>query len=111
MSKITKFVSPFAQKVYALTKRVPTGKVTTYKAIAKAMRTKAYRAVGQALSVNPYAPNVPCHRVVASDGRLNGFNGSRADKELNRKTKLLKQEGLTIQGGYVKNFGRALFQF
>ena len=58
----------FSEKVYFLTKKVPKGRVTTYKELAKKLKTKAYRAVGQALKCNPYAPKVPCHRVVKSVG-------------------------------------------
>src|SRR3982751_2503936 len=63
----------FNQKVWALTARVPAGKVTTYARIAEALGSKGYRAVGNALNKNPYAPAVPCHRVVGSNGSLTGF--------------------------------------
>ncbi|MBI4335571.1 MAG: MGMT family protein, partial [Candidatus Omnitrophica bacterium] len=54
-------------------------------------RPKAYRAVGNALNKNPFAPIVPCHRVVKSDGSLGGFaKGKR------QKLRLLKREGLTL---------------
>src|SRR4051812_19835353 len=65
----------FNQKVWALTARIPCGKVVTYRQIAEALGTKAYRAVGNALNRNPYAPAVPCHRVVGSSGALTGFAG------------------------------------
>ena len=67
----------FNQKVWALCARVPAGKVTTYGEIAKALKTKGYRAVGNALNKNPYATAVPCHRVVGSTGELTGFAGGR----------------------------------
>ena len=101
--------SPLAKRVYALTEKIPTGKVTTYKAIGQALHSKAYRAIGQILRFNPNAPEVPCHRVVASDGRLNGFNGSRGQKELTRKTALLKKEGVAVKNYRVVNFESALF--
>jgi methylated-DNA-[protein]-cysteine S-methyltransferase len=63
----------FNQKVWALTARIPRGQVVTYADIAHKLGTKAYRAVGNALNHNPYAPAVPCHRVVGSDGALTGF--------------------------------------
>lgn len=63
----------FNEKVWALTARIPKGKVTTYGEIAGALGTKAYRAVGNALNRNPFAPGVPCHRVVGSTGSLTGF--------------------------------------
>lgn len=79
----------FNQKVWALTARIPRGKVATYGDIARALRTKAYRAVGNALNRNPYAPRVPCHRVVGSDGSLTGFAGG-----IDVKKRLLVQEGV-----------------
>lgn len=111
MAKITKPPSLFAEKVYALTKRIPMGKVSTYKEIARALGTKAYRAVGQTLRCNPYAPRVPCHRVVASNGTLNGFNGSQEQKELNRKKRLLRSEGVSIHGDTIDNFSEFLHRF
>lgn len=81
----------FRQKVWALTARIPRGRVATYADLAKALNSRAYRAVGQALHHNPYAPAVPCHRVVGSDGRLTGFAGG-----LHKKARLLKQEGIAI---------------
>ena len=79
----------FDEKVWALTCRVPAGKVTTYAAIARRLRSKAYRAVGSAMHRNPHAPQVPCHRVVGSDGSLTGYAGG-----LPRKTALLQLEGV-----------------
>ena len=54
----------FNQKCYALLQKVPQGKVTTYKEIAKALKTKAYRAVGNAMSKNEKLIVIPCHRVI-----------------------------------------------
>lgn len=86
----------FADKVYKLTKKIPKGKVTTYKIIAYKLGTKAYRAVGNALNKNPYAPKVPCHRVIKSDGSVGGFA-----KGTNAKIKLLKKEGVKIKKGRI----------
>ncbi|MEK6856540.1 MAG: MGMT family protein, partial [Nanoarchaeota archaeon] len=61
-----------SEKVYGLCKKIPEGKISTYREIGKKLNTKAYRAVGQALKRNPYAPNVPCHRVVSSSGKIGG---------------------------------------
>ncbi|MDO8480243.1 MAG: MGMT family protein, partial [Nanoarchaeota archaeon] len=68
----------FDENVWALCRKVPKGKVTTYKAIAEALGTKAYRRIGQALKRNPDAPRTPCHRVVASDGGALGATIARA---------------------------------
>ena len=84
----------FNQKVWALCARVPAGKVTTYGEIAKALKSKGYRAVGNALNKNPYAPQVPCHRVVGSNGSLTGFAGG-----LEKKQRLLNDEGVAC-GNY-----------
>ncbi len=75
----------FAEKVYFLCRKIPEGKVTTYREIAHALNTKGYQAVGQALRCNPYAPRVPCHRVVKSDGSLGGFKGKSEGKEIKEK--------------------------
>jgi methylated-DNA-[protein]-cysteine S-methyltransferase len=86
----------FNQKVWAVTARIPAGQVTTYAAIARELGTKAYRAVGNALNRNPYAPAVPCHRVVGSNGSLTGFAGG-----LEKKRRLLAQEGIALRDGKV----------
>tara|TARA_Y100000310_G_C20415037_1_gene683891 strand:- start:409 stop:735 length:327 start_codon:yes stop_codon:yes gene_type:complete len=91
----------FAEKVYALCKKVPRGKVTTYKEIAHALDSQAYQAVGQVLRKNPYAPTVPCHRVVGVTGLLTGFKGERKGKEILEKISLLEQEGVVIVDGKV----------
>jgi methylated-DNA-[protein]-cysteine S-methyltransferase len=86
----------FNQKVWALTARIPEGKVTTYGEIARKLGTKAYRAVGNALNKNPYAPIVPCHRVVGSNGTLTGF----ADG-IEKKRAMLAREGVPMSNGRV----------
>ena len=93
----------FNQKIYNLLKKVPKGKVTTYKLLAEKMRTKAYRAVGQAMRCNPYAPEVPCHRVVKSDGSIGGFMGkiSKNSKEVKKKIKMLEMEGVEVKNNKV----------
>jgi methylated-DNA-[protein]-cysteine S-methyltransferase len=86
----------FNQKVWALTARIPEGKVTTYGEIARRLGTKAYRAVGNALNKNPYAPAVPCHRVVGASGALTGFAYGIA-----KKRAMLEREGVPIQNERV----------
>ena len=81
----------FYEKVYEVARKIPKGKVSTYKEIARALNSKAYRAVGSAMNKNPYAPKVPCHRVINSDGRIGGFaSGTSA------KIKMLKAEGVEV---------------
>jgi len=84
----------FWQKVWAMTARIPRGRIVTYSQIARSLGTRAYRAVGNALNHNPYAPKVPCHRVVGSDGALRGFGGG-----LPLKRRLLVAEGVPVQDG------------
>ena len=86
----------FNEKVWAICARVPRGKVTTYAAIARKLGTVAYRAVGNAMNKNPYAPRVPCHRVVGSDGSLTGFAAG-----IEKKKRLLKAEGVVFANGKV----------
>lgn len=84
----------FFKQVYDLVKKVPTGKVTTYGEIAKALGTKDARRVGQALHANPSGEETPCHRVVNKEGRLApgyAFGGPNEQKE-----KLLS-EGVTFR--------------
>ncbi len=92
--------SPFRQAVFAALCRVPAGRVTTYGALARVVGCRCPRAVGQALRHNPFAPLVPCHRVVATDLSLGGFNGQRLGPELERKRALLAAEGVrTVASG------------
>eukprot|EP01083_Nonionella_stella_P278223 946072_1 len=85
----------FQRKVYALCKSIPSGSVTTYGAIAGALHSHP-RAVGQALKRNPFAPVVPCHRVIRADLTVGGFQGSLDQDSPNvcRKIELLKSEGI-----------------
>ena len=101
----------FYDEVYKLCKRIPKGKISTYKVIGDKLKTKAYRAVGQALKNNPYAPEVPCHRVVNSLGFLHGFKGEKSSKALNKKTKLLEKEGVKIKDYKILDFKKKLFRF
>lgn len=86
----------FQESVFAKTKLIPRGKVTTYKLLAKSIGySKAARAVGNALNKNR-DPNVPCHRVVRSDGMVGGFrDGASA------KIKILRKEGVEVSNGKV----------
>ncbi len=70
--------------------KIPSGQTKTYKDIATALgNPKSYRAVANACGKNPYAPKVPCHRVIRSDGKLGGYSGKGG---FNRKKKLLNME-------------------
>ncbi|HLC49864.1 MAG TPA: MGMT family protein [Candidatus Nanoarchaeia archaeon] len=105
-------IKNFNEKVYSLLRKVPKGKVTTYKILAEALGTKAYRAVGQAMRCNPYAPKVPCHRVVASNGSIGGFMGSQnpKSKEVKKKIMVLSKEGVKIKNNKIINFEKILIK-
>lgn len=99
--------SPFQKRVLSALLQVPVGQYTTYGILAKHLHSSA-RAVGNGLRNNPFAPDVPCHRVLASGGGLGGFKGSwgRNGKEgLNdgEKRSLLRKEGVKFDG-----FGRVV---
>ena len=87
----------FNSLCYQILKKVPRGKATTYKEIARAAgKPKAARAVGNAMNRNPFAPKVPCHRVVKSNGEVGGFaSGTK------KKIEMLKKEGIEIKEGKV----------
>ena len=101
----------FADEVYKVLKDVPMGKVTTYKALGEKLGTKAYRAVGQALKNNPYAPEAPCHRVVRSDGSIGGFMGKIEGTEIEKKIRLLRSEGIVVEHGKIVGFPNKLCLF
>ncbi len=94
-------VTPFQQRVYAAAKRIPRGSVTTYARLAKSIGCGSARAVGQALRRNPFAPVVPCHRVIASDLTLGGFAGKTSGAAIARKKALLAKEGVRFVNGRV----------
>jgi len=101
-------MTDFQKNVYSLLKEIPLGKVTTYKILAEKLGVKAYRAVGSACGKNPFAPQVPCHRVVCSDGKLGGYSGSGG---LKRKIELLEDEGIKIKENKVYDFNKVVWRF
>ncbi|MHB0995401.1 MAG: methylated-DNA--[protein]-cysteine S-methyltransferase [Elusimicrobiales bacterium] len=86
-----KAYTPFQQAVWRACMRIPAGRTRSYKWIAQQIgRPGAVRAVGSALGRNPFAPAVPCHRVVKADGSIGGFSapgGIKAKLALLRKEK------------------------
>ena len=88
----SKCLSQFRLRVYTELLNVPRGETITYGELARRIGCGSAQAVGQALRHNPFAPEVPCHRVVASDCSLCGFGGSRSSKALARKRALLNAE-------------------
>jgi len=86
--------SKFQIKVWKEIKKIPRGKLTTYQKLAKKIgQPKAFRAVANACGKNPYAPLIPCHRVIKSDFTIGGYSGVGGIKT---KIKLLKKEKIDI---------------
>ena len=88
----SKGISDFRLRVYLELLNVPRGETVTYGELARRIGCGSAQAVGQALRRNPFAPEIPCHRVIAADGSLCGFGGSRSTKALERKKALLEDE-------------------
>lgn len=84
----------FEQRIYAALDAIPPGKAASYAWVAQRARCGSARAVGQALRRNPFAPAVPCHRVVAADRTLGGYQGSAAQDALRLKRERLEAEGV-----------------
>ena len=84
----------FQKKVWNYLKTIRKGSVKTYKQVAIAInRPKSARAVANAVGKNPFAPKIPCHRVIRSDGSLGGYSGKGGVKT---KKLLLKREGVIV---------------
>ena len=97
----------FNELCYSILRNVPEGRVTTYKAIALALKTKAYRAVGNAMNKNPYHyTDVPCHRVVKSSGEIGGFA-----LEIEEKINRLAREGIEVKNNKIVDFPIKIFDF
>lgn len=91
--------------VYKFCKQIPKGRVSSYGELAKAMKSRAYRAVGTALKKNPHAPIVPCHRVVNSNGSIGGFAAG-----IKKKIRLLESEGVRVRNNRIVDFKKKLFR-
>ena len=84
-------MTEFKEKVNVIVGEIPKGKTLTYKEVARlAGRPKAYRAVGNILNKN-YNPDIPCHRVIRSDGGIGGYN-----RGIKKKRDILGHEGVMI---------------
>ena len=84
----------FQLKVWAYLRKIPRGSFKTYSQVAKDIgKPLAVRAVANAIGKNPYAPKIPCHRVIRSDGSLGGYSGKGGVKT---KRFLLKKEGIRL---------------
>ena len=95
------------QDVYVLLSKIPSGKVSTYGDIARALgHPKAARAIGRIIANNPNPISIPCHRVVKSNGELGGFvYGEQMKREI------LEKEGIKFQNRIVENFEQQRLSF
>ncbi len=99
-------MTSFQSQCYEALKTIPSGNVITYGGLAGMIgRPNAHRAVGSAMNKNPFAPTVPCHRVVKSNGELGGF----AD-DISIKIKRLQKEGVHVLNNRIVNFQSVLFK-
>ena len=98
---------PRPRDVDALMKKVPKGKVTTYKELAKAVHSKAYRAVGTAMKMNRDPTHIHCYRVVRSDGFVGRYSAPGGTA---RKAALLKVDGIEIKNGKI-DLRRYIYRF
>ncbi len=87
----------FNEKVYEKLKKVPKGKVITYKELAKSVKSDAYRAVGNAMKNNEDPVKIPCYKVVCSDGFVGNYSGGGMKK----KIKLLRKDGIEVNNNKI----------
>ena len=92
-------ITPYRKRLYTTLLSVPRGRYTTYAAMSDYLNSSA-RAVGNGMRNNPFAPDVPCHRVLAADGSLGGFKGDwgKEGKYAKSKIELLRSEGVRFDG-------------
>lgn len=86
----------FQERLLREVAKVPRGKVTTYKELAVKLNSSP-RAVGQSLKRNPFLVDIPCHRVIKSNGEVGGYVGTQYEE----KIRLLREEGIQISNGKV----------
>ena len=85
-------ITEFQRRVYIELINVPRGATITYGELARRIGCRSAQAVGQALRRNPFAPYVPCHRVIASNGSIGGFHGQIEGEMIEKKRQLLETE-------------------
>lgn len=86
----------FESRVYEALCRVPAGKVVTYKTLGRAVNCASGQAIGNAMRKNPFAPEVPCHRVIPSTLKLGGYMGKTDGEKVERKRELLEKERVSF---------------
>jgi O-6-methylguanine DNA methyltransferase len=106
---IDKYGTGFQRAVWRALLRIPEGRVTSYGEIARAIgRPGAVRAVGSAVGKNPFAPEVPCHRVVPADGRIGHYSSGEGTAT---KIALLRKEGVLVREGRIVDFEARFYRF
>ncbi|WP_455367160.1 MGMT family protein [Kaarinaea lacus] len=103
MNKVTE---NFQQRCYELLMQIPKGKVTTYQEMAKALKSRAWRAVGTAMAKNPNLISVPCHRVVRSNGEIGEYALGTE-----KKAELLTAEGVHVRNRKVIDLDSVIHRF
>ncbi|GAB7323242.1 hypothetical protein MBLNU13_g05728t1 [Cladosporium sp. NU13] len=110
-------LTPFRKQTLTLLCRIPTGRWSTYQAMSDYITATSHktcaRAVGSAMRNNPFAPEVPCHRILSSDGSIGGFKGDWGEegKHAVQKRELLGEEGVRfdsrgkVKGQIFRDFG------
>lgn len=88
----SKDITEFQRRVYLELLTIPRGTTISYGELAHRIGCRSAQAVGQALKRNPFAPYVPCHRVIASNGTIGGFHGHREGEMIEKKKALLAKE-------------------
>lgn len=111
MKTLTRNPTEFEKRVYKQLGKVPCGKVTTYAELGHALGCGSAQAIGQALKRNPYAPEVPCHRVIRTDLTIGGFSGEIEGAKIRKKLRLLKQEGVEFDREGRLATADAVFRF
>ena len=89
-------ITEFQRRVYLELLNVPRGQTITYGELGRRIGCRSAQAIGQALKRNPFAPDVPCHRVISANGSIGGFQGKREGEMTEKKLRLLKEEGIIL---------------
>jgi methylated-DNA-[protein]-cysteine S-methyltransferase len=95
------------KKIYRKLLQVPSGKITTYKELARSVGLEnGQRVIGQIMKKNPFPVIIPCHRVVKSNGEIGGYAYG-----ISIKKSMLVKEGISIKNNKIKNFQKTFFRF
>jgi len=92
------FINIKQKDLYNLLIKIPKNRITTYKILAKKLRTSP-RAIGKMLNANKYPEKYPCYKVVMNDGRIGGYSSS-----IKEKIKLLRKDGIEVRNGKIEKF-------